>query len=228
MQAHWLLTSSMKAKVTNFYSSPIKLLESFVLFTDGRSVKCPLVGCMSPLNTTSSIAYHLYIQPILVCCPFTMSKPKILLCLFTTSRSILTTMCCQTHSEVFAWKGASFSKAPLTWKQFWTLYMSSCHKSLHPIRWTKWCSNIEGRAGAGCPLPSSAQCKPCDILYGDWKWDPTGTWEERPRVPRPFALLYEALTVPTVQWRPYEGSNLISSCPDKGWFAWISSLQLWM
>jgi hypothetical protein len=39
---HWLLDSSMKAKRTNFCSSPIKLLESFVRLTDGHSVKCPL------------------------------------------------------------------------------------------------------------------------------------------------------------------------------------------
>jgi hypothetical protein len=36
-----LKASSVKAKWINFYSPPIKLLESFVLSTDGHSVKCP-------------------------------------------------------------------------------------------------------------------------------------------------------------------------------------------
>jgi hypothetical protein len=38
---YWLLDSSIKAEQTNYYSPPIKLLDSFVCSTNGHSVKCP-------------------------------------------------------------------------------------------------------------------------------------------------------------------------------------------
>jgi hypothetical protein len=39
---HWLLDCSVKAEWTNFYSPPIKVLESFVFLTDSSNMKCSL------------------------------------------------------------------------------------------------------------------------------------------------------------------------------------------
>jgi hypothetical protein len=56
----WLLPSSVKGQWTNFHSPPIKLLESFVLFTNNHSMKHPFdeIGLHKMVHNTLTCNHH--------------------------------------------------------------------------------------------------------------------------------------------------------------------------